>query len=704
MIYRTLSHTFGGHVGKKYKEKYHKLKDMETGPIKRRYYRMMSHIFGGRLGAKYSKKYHILKDRCKKTQPFIRTEVHTEIKKVFIPYDTSVKEILLVDTDSVGDYILMRNYIRYIKQSDKYKDYKITLLCSKLAEEWAKYLDSDIIDNFLVVPGQIQRRTDDELAVIKQDLECDGLKPFYDTICYCSFNSMPKRSKHEFILKDVMYNDSIIYMDEKNPHRNCSDLLQYTKILWNTDAAEQFECDLNKFFFERWLDVNTDVKWPTIEPSKVIIKNSFFNDLKNEYVVINPCANDEYRMWHRNNWIDVIKYIKTVKKLDVILVCGKDQEEYCRSILQDSGIDGTVFAGLAVGDLLQILKLAKLYIGQDSGIFHVAAALNIRTLCLSAGNAYFRFLQYPKTRKHVRVLFPRGVEEWINKNKDRDPALVRNINCFYINELLVPDVTSEIDKLLEIKDIIFVYKHRTENTGDLTICPYDYFPEYFDNFVVLRIDNDDIKKLHFKKSIFILGGGGLIDQNDTWNTGMNMLVDEKRTVIGWGIGFNHHTGKPAINVDVNLNKFSLLGLRDYNKKYPYLPCVSCLNKSLEKKYKVKRKFGCVLHYEHPDSEFDYPTEYNNRPFADIIKFIGESEIIITNTYHVMYWATLMNKKVIVFEAFSNKFDNFKYKPVKYSGNLGKDLKKVKSYPDAFAECTKANNEFFKKVKSLIDKA
>jgi hypothetical protein len=63
----------------------------------------------------------------------------------------------------------------------------------------------------------------------------------------------------------------------------------------------------------------------------------------------------------------------------------------------------------------------------------------------------------------------------------------------------------------------------------------------------------------------------------------------------------------------------------------------------------------------------------------------------------------MNKKVIVFDTFSDKFDNFKYKPVVYSGNLTKDLKKAKSYPNAFEECTKANEDFFKKVKNIIEK-
>ena len=150
-----------------------------------------------------------------------------------------------------------------------------------------------------------------------------------------------------------------------------------------------------------------------------------------------------------------------------------------------------------------------------------------------------------------------------------------------------------------------------------------------------------------------------------------------------------------------MNDFTLLGLRDYNKGYPYLPCVSCLKKELTLKSKIKRKVGCVIHYENTDITFDYPTMYNNQPFEDIIKFISESEVIITNTYHIMYWSTLMNKKVILFNPFSNKFDNFKFKPVKYTGHMEADIKKAKNYPEAMEECKKLNLAFFEKVKRLI---
>ena len=410
-----------------------------------------------------------------------------------------------------------------------------------------------------------------------------------------------------------------------------------------------------------------------------------------------------YRQWHKNNWAELIKYITGTLGYKVIIVCSDSEKEYARQIADLSGAeDADVLAGLPVMKLLAVLKCAKCYIGQDSGIFHVAAALNIRCLCLSAGNAYFRFMNYPKNRKNIKILFPRGVEEWIIKNNDQFPEKVRNINAFFINSLKISDVIEAIHNLLLLKDVFFINKFRTKNTGDREISPLSYFKEYFSDFVVQKFDNEAMPYLMSRQGVFILGGGGLINQNENWNNWMNQLADKKNSkVIGWGIGFNQHFGS-KINSSVNFEKFSLLGVRDFNKGLPYLPCVSCLKKELNKKQKIKRKIGCIIHYENSEKTFDFQTMFNNQPFDDLIEFISTSEVIITNTYHMMYWATLMQKKVILFNPFSDRFCNFKYPPIFYSGDLQADIEKAKTYPNALRECRDLNMEFFEKVKRLIE--
>jgi len=655
------------------------------------------------------KKYYLFGIRFwKKKQKSINiiekvTTKYVEQRKYIVLKETSPKELLIVNTDSIGDYILFRNYLKEIKQSDKYKNYKLVLLGCEKYKDFAEYLDGDIVDKFLWCPQRPQNLKTDELERVRVNLHnVQGMKHYYDTIIFSSFNSMPKRVAHEHLVSGIVSINKIIYCDERNQHRNCNDMLNYTYVYINDKANDKFEFDINRDFFEGLLDKKLEYTHPYIEDEKLKFSFDLLKQQNKEYAVINPCAYDKYRMWHQNNWIEIIKYLKNEKDLDVIIVCSAGEKSYCEQLVENSEIeDIKIWAGLPVHQLLATLKLAKIYIGQDSGVFHIAAALNIRSLCLSAGNAYFRFMNYPKNRKHVQVLFPEGTEQWILDNKSEFPNLVRNINCFYINSIKPISVKAKIDELLLLKDIFFVSKIRTENTGDLEISPYDYFSEYFDKYVCHKIDNDYMGYLKFKKATFILGGGGLINQNDFWNSWINDLTKDSK-VIAWGIGFNQHEGK-TITVDIDFNKFSLLGIRDYNKGYNYLPCVSCLKKELSIKNKIERKIGCIIHYENTELEFDYPTMYNNQPFDELIKFIASSEILITNTYHMMYWATLMGKKVILFNPFSDKFKNFRYLPVKYSGNIKKDIEKAKSYPNALQECRKLNLEFFEKVKKIIER-
>ena len=371
------------------------------------------------------------------------------------------KELLIVNTDSIGDYILCRNFFAEIKKSEKYKEYKISLLgCSKY-KDFAEYLDCDIIDNFYWVRERPQSLSETDLEQERCALHNEqGLKHYYDTIIFPSANSMDKRLAHERLVSGILCNNKVIFCFGINPHRNCSDLLNYTSVCVNYNT-EKFEFDLNKYFYEDLLEREITIDNPFIENEKVLFSNNYLKNKKREYIVINPCAYDKYRMWHIHNWQRLIVYIQEIEKYDIVIVCSKNEENYCKRLITEANIENVdILAGLSVKDLLATLKLAKLYIGQDSGVFHIAAALNIRCLCLSAGNAYFRFMNYPQNRKHVKILFPKGTEDWIKNNKDRFPDLVRNINCFYINSLKVGDVQKEVHNLLLLKDIIFVSKLR----------------------------------------------------------------------------------------------------------------------------------------------------------------------------------------------------------------------------------------------------
>lgn len=249
--------------------------------------------------------------------------------------------------------------------------------------------------------------------------------------------------------------------------------------------------------------------------------------------------------------------------------------------------------------------------------------------------------------------------------------------------------------------IHFVHVVEPRNPGDMLCYPYLYFKKYFKRFNVQIHHTKDIKFESIRAhDIVILASGGCFEVLDLFQETINRLLDMCDNVIAWGCGHNAHHDRP-VYWPIDFKKFKLLSVRDY--KYDnqrYVPCVSCLLSQLDKKYDIVRRIGVV---EHQDFPIDIDIEkINHKVGIDaIIRFIGSSEIIVTNTYHCAYWAMLMGKKVILYKPFSTKFYFFRHQPVIYSGNLEEDIAKSKTYPDYLHESRNLNYQFFEDVRCII---
>jgi hypothetical protein len=141
----------------------------------------------------------------------------------------------------------------------------------------------------------------------------------------------------------------------------------------------------------------------------------------------------------------------------------------------------------------------------------------------------------------------------------------------------------------------------------------------------------------------------------------------------------------------------------------YCPCVSCLAPQLRKTAPIQHKFAIIEHKSHPINGLPYEKKNNSNcdDFDAITDFIASSEIIITNTYHMIYWSQIMRKKVIVVNPFSSRFDYLRHPPQVLRGaevtvkNVEKIATFAEIYPEFLNECVKLNLEFFEKVKVIV---
>lgn len=256
----------------------------------------------------------------------------------------------------------------------------------------------------------------------------------------------------------------------------------------------------------------------------------------------------------------------------------------------------------------------------------------------------------------------------------------------------------------------FINRIDESNCGDRIVSPINFYWDFFKKYNLKR---HDIRFIDYASiaptDVVILGGGGLLNYSECLNRAINRLLDTKSTVIAWAPGFNTHSEYDGtFSTEIDFKRFCMVAVRDFSNSYglEYLPDVTCKLPTLKEKYALRRKYGVVSHKDYPLNSVNmFSTITNSSPVEDIIRFIGESEIVLSNSFHVIYWALLMGKKTVCVDPMSSRLFSYKYKPAYYysdGGNLSESVADAQQY-NIIDECIKANDSFFESVKEIIEK-
>lgn len=291
-----------------------------------------------------------------------------------------------------------------------------------------------------------------------------------------------------------------------------------------------------------------------------------------------------------------------------------------------------------------------------------------------------------------------------------------SVNRHFRKKRVLKEVKNSIQKNTGIAN---VYRVDSNNVGDFYCAPHLYFDELKDN----KLDIFDYKSPNKPTTqnwidqvcdnSLIIGGGGLLNRK-CFEKQMKLFeylnVEGKKTVI-WGAGHNSDNkndfGKIS-QYNINLKKVGLVGVRDYSMGESWVPCVSCMHSIFDKRYDEINDIGIIYHRISAKNKRllnklkYYPSTSNSTNLEEMVSFIGNSRVIVTDTYHAMYWAMLLGKKVLVIPN-SSKFYDFKYKPVFTTFNsFEKDLKKTQTTNGILEECREINLKFAEKVFNYLN--
>ncbi len=136
---------------------------------------------------------------------------------------------------------------------------------------------------------------------------------------------------------------------------------------------------------------------PQCNDTEQLLKQYPFINSNREYVVLHPHPQWTYKQWRVEAWIELGHYLHELG-LTLILSCGPAQQEldYVAAI-QRLLPEGTInlVGQVSLAQLATIISKAKLYIGPDTGITHLAAATGIPVIALFGPTNPVKWAPFP---------------------------------------------------------------------------------------------------------------------------------------------------------------------------------------------------------------------------------------------------------------------------------------------------------------------
>jgi heptosyltransferase-3 len=102
------------------------------------------------------------------------------------------------------------------------------------------------------------------------------------------------------------------------------------------------------------------------------------------YAVLHPNPKFRYKMWRDSAWVELGTWLQT-QGLRVLLTASPDPQEkaYVDAIAKSIGHGCVSLAGqLSLAQTAELLKTARLYVGPDTSVTHIAAASGVPTIAL----------------------------------------------------------------------------------------------------------------------------------------------------------------------------------------------------------------------------------------------------------------------------------------------------------------------------------
>lgn len=155
----------------------------------------------------------------------------------------------------------------------------------------------------------------------------------------------------------------------------------------------------------------------------VSAENQLFPELVHDYAVLHIMPQWRFKQWHLQGWLDVIDFLKQ-QKLQIVLTGSPDLLELAAIEQLVNLTDHSVvnYAGqLSIPALSNLIRNAKVFIGPDTGITHIASATG--TPCIAL---------FGPTNPAIWAPWPHGYQSSANPFTERGTQSIGNVHLLQI--------------------------------------------------------------------------------------------------------------------------------------------------------------------------------------------------------------------------------------------------------------------------------
>lgn len=309
---------------------------------------------------------------------FFQKLYKAKIKRLISPprKDIENNTVTILKYDGIGDFILFLDAAKGLRTL--YKDKKVILSCPISVKEIAE--KTNYFDEVIVFRKNEFQYSKLKIAKKKASLlECE-------TLLHLSFS---RDFTSEILASFVSANKKISvpysYVFSKQDAKWTHSLYDaFLKIPLNIMCLQQ-----NKLVLHELGDKNFQASFPVLPP----IKNTHLY-LPHNYFVLFLGGSTRIKKWDVEKYYIVVEYINSMTDYKCILAGTEDdldQEKFFSS----GNVEYYSYIGKTnLEELRYLISFAKFVIGNDTSAIHMAAALNIPSICISSSASSNRFYPY----------------------------------------------------------------------------------------------------------------------------------------------------------------------------------------------------------------------------------------------------------------------------------------------------------------------